>query len=152
MPDAVWAVAQIVPSPEIVVAENVAHFGLRWQVTPILYSFGIHRGQSPWRAFIAEPFVRQVGSIEGYVSPEYVSGQGGDMFSLRFGTRAYFPLLSHGEYLSVSLGTSYSTFASGGVGYELGAYVLFGIFGVQLTTSPTPGQPSWIATLRFRYF
>lgn len=154
MPDAVWAVTQVVPSPQLAIAEKQAHFGLRWQVTPVLYSFGAHRGTSPWRALIVEPALRQSGSIEAFASPEYlaIGDSAPGRWSVRLGTRAYFPLVEHGEYLSMSLGTSYSTFAGGGVGYEGGVYVFFGVFGIQVTYSPSPMQPPLIVTLRFRYF
>ncbi len=154
MPDAAWAIAQTIPSPEIAIAEKQAYFGLRWQVTPVLYAFNTHRGARPWRAFIAEPGIRQAGSIEAFASPEYlaIGSSAPGRWSLRLGTRAYFPVLEHGEYLSFSLGTSYSTFAGGGVGYEGGVYVLFGVLGIQVTYSPSPLQPPVIVTLRFRYF
>lgn len=76
LPDAAWAITQLVPSPEIAVGgeERGAQVGLRWQVTPVLYSFGVNRRKSPWRAFIAEPMVRQGGSVEAYVSPDAGGG------------------------------------------------------------------------------
>ena len=39
-----------------------------------------------------------------------------------------------------------------GAAYELGAYVLFGIAGTQITWSPGRGPAELIATLRLRYF
>jgi hypothetical protein len=123
-------------------------------VTPLLFSWGIHRGLSPWRFFVAEPFVRQSGSVELYVSPEFFATSSfGDHGALRTGVRAYFPVVEHGEYLSVSLGSSHlliagHSFAAG----EVGAYVLFGILGAQLTLSPRAGPIATIATLRVRYF
>ena len=152
-PDVVWVVAQAIPSPEIASFDHAAHFGLRWQVTPVLYSFGTHRSAPRWRAFIAEPFTRHAGSVELFASPEYMtSDRSEDRLSLRVGTRSYFPIASRGEYLSVSIGASYSTFRGGAVGYEAGAYTLFGIFGVAVTYSPSREAPTWIGTLRFRYF
>jgi len=157
LPDAAWAITQLVPSPEIAVGgeERGAHVGLRWQVTPVLYSFGVNRRKSPWRAFIAEPMVRQGGSVEAYVSPEWID-EGRrvvDRFALRPGLRIYFPLVQHGDNLSWSMGTSYTTFGPhGGVGYELGVYTLYGIFGLQVTVSPTREEPPCIVTLRVRYF
>ena len=91
LPDAAWAITQLVPSPEIAVGgeERGAHVGLRWQVTPLLYSFGVNRRVSPWRAFIAEPMVRQGGSVEAYVSPEWIDEgpRAIDRFALRPGLR-----------------------------------------------------------------
>ena len=148
LPNAPWALAQLVPSPEISFDAAGAHAGMRWQVTPVLYSFGSRAEVSRWRAFIAEPFVRHVGSIELSANPEYLAGD----FSVRAGPRAYFPLIDHGEYLSCSIGTSLSTIGGLSVGYEAGVYVLYGILGVQLTLSPSPNAPPAIAALRFRFF
>jgi len=152
-----WLATQLVPSPELAYGSGLTRFGVRWQATPLLYSWGIHRGLSPWRFFIAEPYVRQSGSIELYVSPEYFfyGSSFADGWVARFGTRAYFPLIEHGEYLSVSAGASSFAFAgNAGAAFEAGAYVLFGVVGVQLTVSPTPATAplATIATLRLRYF
>ncbi len=66
-----WLATQLVPSPEIAGGQGTARFGARWQVTPVLFSWGIHRGLSPWRFIVEEPLVRQSGSIELYLTPEY---------------------------------------------------------------------------------
>jgi hypothetical protein len=150
-----WIATQVVPSPELAYGDGTARFGLRWQVTPILFSWGVHRGLSPWRFLVAEPYVRQSGSIELYATPEYVAygSHFSDGWVARAGLRSYFPLIEHGEYLSVSVGTS--TFALAGqpgVAYEAGAYVLFGTVGVQVTAAPSGGPLATIATLRIRYF
>lgn len=152
-----WFLTQLVPSPELAGGRHAGpRFGLRWQVTPLLYSWGVHRGLSPWRFFVAEPPVRQSGSVELYFTPEYFPGYGrslGDDWMARPGVRAYLPLVAHGEYLSMSIGSSYSYFEGrSGAAYEAGLYALFGVVGVQLTASPSPGPFSWIATLRLRYF
>jgi hypothetical protein len=150
-----WLVTQLVPSPELAYGDRAARFGVRWQVTPLLYSWGIHRGLSPWRFFVVEPYVRQSGSIELFVTPEYVSygASAGDGAIFRTGVRSYFPLVEHGEYLSVSVGASQFFFAgTSGMAYEAGAYVLYGAVGVQLTVSPSTAPLATIATLRLRYF
>ena len=73
-PTLLWCAIQLVPSPQwSLLAHDGLRFGLRWQVTPVLYSFGINRKLSPWRWFVVEPFVRQVGSAEIFCSPEYVN-------------------------------------------------------------------------------
>lgn len=152
---AIWIVTQLLPSPGVAGVHGVATFDMRWQVTPLLYSFGIHRGASPLRAFVVEPFVRHVGSIEAYVSPEYLArGEAAaDRWILRPGIRAYFPLVERGEYLSCSVGTSYAALAGhGGVAYEAGIYTLFGVVGLQATYAPAREPADWITTLSIRYF
>jgi hypothetical protein len=153
-----WLATQLVPSPEVAYGGDHARFGMRWQVTPLLFSWGIHRGLSPWRFFVAEPYVRQSGSVELFVTPEYVvyGSSFSDGWLLRTGVRSYFPLVEHGEYLSVSVGASAFDFAGysarWGAAYEVGAYALFGVVGLQVTLSPSVAPLATIATLRFRYF
>jgi hypothetical protein len=151
----VWALLQLVPSPELGAGDDGALFGLRWQLTPLLYSFATDARLDRFRSFIAEPVVRQSGSLELFVSPEYLALEGGAgaRFGVRAGVRSYFGLIARGEYLSVSLGSSYFRFRDHeGVAYEAGAYVLFGSLGVQLTYAPGFDAASWLATLRLRYF
>jgi hypothetical protein len=150
-----WLATQLVPSPEVAAGDGRARAGLGWQMTPLLYSWGIHRGLSPWRFFVVEPFVRQSGSVEVFVTPEYLwyGSTFADGWLLRTGVRSYFPLIEHGEYLSVSVGASGFTLAGrSGAAYEAGAYVLFGVVGLQVTLSPSSGPVAAITTLRLRYF
>jgi hypothetical protein len=147
-----WALWQLVPSPELAVAEDGLRFGLQWQLTPLSYSFGVDRRLSPWRAFIVEPVVRHSGSVELFFSPEYLA-RAGERFGFRAGVRSYFGLLHRGDYLSVSLGSAYMRFGrSDAVAYEGGAYVLFGMLGLQVTYAPALSDASWIGTLRVRFF
>jgi hypothetical protein len=150
-----WLLTQLVPSPELVYGDATARFGVRWQVTPLLFSWGIHRGLSPWRFFVVEPNVRQSGSVELYVTPEAVTSGGslGPSGVLRTGLRAYFPLIDHGEVLSVSAGASQFFYGGqSGAGYEAGVYTLFGVVGVQVTVSPLFSPLATMATLNLRYF
>jgi hypothetical protein len=150
-----WALWQLVPSPALGVGDSGAVFGLRWQVTPVLYSFATDPRLSRWRWFVAEPIVRQSGSVELYFSPEYltIGNTFGDRLGARMGIRSYFGLIQRGDYLSVSVGTSYYRFGeSDGVSYEGGVYALFGILGLQLTHSPGLAEARWLGTLRLRYF
>ncbi len=155
-PTLAWLATQFIPSPEIAAGGGHTAFGLRWQVTPLLYSWGINRRLSPWRVLVVEPLSRQSGSVEAYLSPEFidVAGDASDKWLLRPGVRAYFPIVAHGEYVSVSLGSSYQHVQSrSSAAFEAGIYVLYGIFGVQVTYAPVAHQPAGtIVTLRFRYF
>jgi hypothetical protein len=157
-PALVWLATQLVPSPQIAAAREGAVFGLEWQLTPVLYSFGVHRDASPWRAFVAEPRVRHVGSVELFAAPEYlalrdVPDRAKDRWFVRPGARAYFPLARGGEYLSWSLGVSYAWGSErSGAAYEVGAYTLFGIFGVRIAWAPQREPADVIATLAVRYF
>lgn len=160
-----WALLQLLPSPEVALgrqrhfdasgaADNGprAAFGLRWQLTPLLWSFGVHRSQPRFRAFIVDPLARVSGSIELSTTFEYIGGDI-DRVLVRPGVRTYLPILSKGEALSVSLGTSLYSFDDGlRVAYDVGAYTFSGFLGFQLTVAPTHAPLAGIATIRLRYF
>ncbi len=156
VPTVPWVGAQLVPSPEFVSdPRHGALFGMRWQLTPLLYSFGIYRTLSPWRAFVVEPIVRQSGSTELYFSPEYfgVSGSVDQRFGARTGLRTYLPVVERGDDLSLSFGASWLHWQGrDSVGYEAGAHVLFGFVGAIVTFEPLPHAARWTFTLQLRIF
>ncbi len=147
-----WLGAQLVPSPELTLGEPAAGFGLRWQLTPVLYSFGIHRELSPWRFFVVEPLTRQSGSVELHFSPEYLTALD-DHLGVRAGIRSYFPLAQRGEYLSLALGASYLRFGEQeAVAYETGLYVLYGFVGLEVAYAARLEPARIIAALKLRVF
>jgi len=147
-----WFLLQFLPSPEVAAGRGEAAFGLRWQVTPLLWSWGTSRHVSRWRSFVVDPLARHAGSLELTGTVEYFFGNV-DRAIARPGVRAYFPVAQRGEYLSVSLGTStYSYDDKMRVAYDVGAYVLWGLFGVQATIAPENGPLTAIGTFRIRYF
>jgi hypothetical protein len=163
-PTFAWAALQLIPSPELAFGRHhhvneqgiidratSTAFGLRWQLSPVLWSFGVHRRQPRWRFFIVDPIARQSGSVELSTSFEYIGGHI-DAVLVRPGVRVYLPVLDRGEYLSVSLGTSVYRYDGLRVAYDVGAYILSGFFGVQLTIAPTHAPLAAIATLRLRAF
>lgn len=150
-----WLLFQLVPSPELVLGSRGAAFGARWQLTPFSYSFGTDPRLDRFRFFLIEPLVRQSGSLELFVSPEYLAIE--RRFAARFGGRAglrsYFGVLERGDYLSLSLGSSYYRFAGEhGVTYEAGVYVLFGFLGLQVGYSPAFERARVVSTLAVRVF
>jgi len=150
-----WAATQFAPSPQWSIPESGSStFGFRWQLTPLLYSWGMNRRVSPWRSFVVEPLTRNNGSAELFLSPEYLPLPGSETQWLwRGGIRATFPLVEYGDYLSGSLATSYYRFGSeSGVSYEAGLYMFFGILGAQVTWSPDLTIAPWTFTIRIRYF
>lgn len=158
-PSLAWFIVQLIPSPEVAVgrrsapdARIEAAFGLRWQVTPLLWSWGTNRHASRWRSFVVDPLARHSGSLELTGTVEYFFGTV-ERAIVRPGVRAYFPLVQRGEYLSMSIGTStYAYDERMRVAYDVGAYVLWGLFGVQATIAPENGPLTAIGTFRIRYF
>jgi hypothetical protein len=163
-PTLAWTALQLLPSPELAFGRQrnidesgAVHrsvpttFGLRWQLTPVLWSFGVHRRQPRWRFFVVDPIARQSGSLELSTSFEYIGGEI-DSILVRPGLRLYLPVVQRGEYLSVSLGTSAYRYEGLRVAYDVGAYILSGFLGLQVTVAPTHAPLAAIATVRFRYF
>ena len=153
---ALWAALQLVPSPEAVVWNGAARFGARWQVTPLLYSFGINRKLSPWRSFVVEPIVRHSGSIELHLSPEILAGSlaaGTERWIVRAGLRSYFPLIYRGDYLSGSAGGALVHAGDkNGVAFDAGLHTVGGFFGVRASYCPTPGLRITTVALEIRIF
>jgi hypothetical protein len=164
-PSLAWTALQLLPSPEVVVGrvrspgpagesnvETETAFGLRWQLAPILWSWGTNRRVSRWRFLVVDPLARHSGSLELSGTFEYLFGHV-DRMIVRPGVRAYFPLAQRGEYVSVSIGTStYAYDEKMRVAYDAGVYVLAGLFGLQATVAPDHGPMSAIGTFRIRYF
>jgi len=159
-----WALLQLVPSPEIAVgrvetrdaagavdASTRAAFGLRWQLTPLLWSFGVHPRQSRWRSFIVDPIARHSGSLELSASFEYIAGHV-DRLLARPGLRVYLPVAHKGEYLSASFGTSVYGYDGVRVAYDVGLYLLGGFVGLQVTVAPAHAPLAGIATISLRGF
>ncbi|MBL1214193.1 MAG: hypothetical protein HND52_12610 [Ignavibacteriae bacterium] len=150
-----WLLIQMIPSPEWVKNNDKFSFGMQWQITPLLYSFGINKNVNPWRSFIIDPVKRQSGSAEFFLSPEYLNLASSfkNKWLFRTGVRLYFPLWHRGEYLSYSISSSYFNFnGQNGISYEAGIYMFAGILGFQTTYSPAFKNSEWIFTFRIRYF
>jgi hypothetical protein len=153
---ALWAALQLIPSPEVVRWDGATRFGARWQLTPLLYSFGINRKLSPWRSFVVEPTVRNSGSIELHLSPEILAGTmvpGMERWLVRGGLRSYFPLLYRGDYLSGSAGGSLVHAGDrNGVAFDGGLHTVGGFFGLTASYCPTPGLRITTVALEIRIF
>ena len=148
-PSIPWILAQAVPSPQIAFTRGSSTFGLRWQVTPYLYSWGVHHNAPRrFRLFVVEPSMRHAGSFEFFGGPEWFADR---RWLGRAGARSYFPIVDRGEALAMSIATSVWTSKHRfGPSLELGVHFLFGMLGVTLAHSPTLERAEWIATVHVR--
>ncbi|HMI85090.1 MAG TPA: hypothetical protein VK550_13405 [Polyangiaceae bacterium] len=149
----VWSFAQLIPSPLYVASSDRVGGGVRWQITPFVYSFGV--AAKPVRAFVIEPVARHAGAFELFGSPEWAccAPDGHTSWIARGGARMYFPLLGRGEGLTGSLGGSYYRAGGGdGASLEAGIYVLFAMLGFTVTVSPRLAGREVISALHIRYF
>jgi hypothetical protein len=155
VPTLPWIGTELLPSPELAAGDG-PRFGLSWQLTPILYSWGLNRRLDPFRFFVVEPLTRQSGSLELFASPAYLANGSGarDHWFGRVGARSYFPLVQRGENLSVSLGSYYLRNFAGddGAAYEAGAYVLYGFIGVRFAYAPGFAPARYLTTFSIRVF
>jgi len=148
-----WGLAQLIPSPLLVTGASHVGGGLRWQVTPLLYSFGI--AERPVRLFLVSPIARHSGSVELHLSPEWAccAPNAQQSWLARAGLRLYLPLLEHGEVLSWSVGSSYYRAAgTDGLAGDLGLYTFSGVLGLNVTVSPTLTRREVMSVLTLRYF
>ncbi|MBX7154718.1 MAG: hypothetical protein K1X91_07120 [Bacteriodetes bacterium] len=149
-----WALVQLVPSFTWTPVNGDVFAGVRWNLTPLLYSWGANRKLTPWRVLMAEPYQRHSGSIEAHISPEWSNAEFGNArWGSRSGLRAFLPVYRHGEHVSCSVGAHYSWFGSEKtLGYEAGLYTLFGLFGVNALYTPERTAAPFTISLNIRYF
>lgn len=152
-PTGLWLAAQLLPASELASGAGQVSFGLRWTVTPMLWSFGVNRRRSPWRWFVVEPNVRHSGSIELFASPEVLFGERARVL-VRPGVRVYFPLLERGDALSASIAASLQSIdGTHAPSIEVAMYALYGICGLLVSYAPGPVTPAQtIISLSLRYF
>ena len=150
-PTIFWMVAQGIPSPEIGVGGASPAAGLRWQLTPLLYSFGLYRKLSPWRTFVVEPLTRQSGSVELFFSPEFLSARTTEWIA-RTGVHATFPLLERGEKLALTIGAGACFGSVTSADFEAGVSILFGAFGLFFSYAPRVTLAPATLALRVRLF
>lgn len=132
---------------------GVPRLSLAWQITPVLYSFGVNRRVSPWRFLVVDPLARVSGSIELHFSPEWMPSAPETPLFYRTGFRTTLPLHQHGEYVALMLGASYSRFeGKGGIIYEGGLSLLFGTVGLVVSHSPAFPDLRLGVRLNLKYF
>jgi hypothetical protein len=134
-PTLFWIFAQTIPSPEVAFGGASPGAGLRWQLTPLLYSWGMYRKLSPWRTMVVEPLTRQSGSLELFVSPEFISTNHAEWL-MRVGVHATFPIRERGEKLAFTLGAGAVFGAESSAEIEAGVTVFFGTFGLFVAYAP----------------
>ena len=148
-----WMGTQLIPSPEVGFGGPGPAVGMRWQLTPLLYSFGMYRKLSPWRAFVVEPLTRQSGSLELFLSPEYVNVPGRtDEWLVRAGIHATFPLLERGEKLAFTLGAGVVLGSETSAELEGGFTIVWGLLGLFFAYAPRVTLAPATLMLRVRWF
>lgn len=147
-----WLQLQAVPSYTLIATPHGNAFGFEWELSPVLYSFGMTKLVSPWYGFIVEPTARFSGSVELIASGQILTKKiGGSYFGGSAQLLGHIPLIERGEYLGLNvgaakyfLGDSSPLFVVGGIS------TLFGIVHFNVKYSDAPSI--WIWSLEFRIF
>jgi hypothetical protein len=148
----VWFPFQLIPSLTLVSSPAQSGFGFEWEVTPLLYSFGINKQISPWYSFIVEPTARFTGSVELNAAGQiFTTKLGNSYFAYSGHILAYVPLIERGEHLSLNLGAAIYRVADQTRVFKVaGISTIFGIVHFNIKHSPNP--TTWIGSLEFRIF
>lgn len=144
-------IVQTIPSPELGIGGASPAAGMRWQLTPLLYSFGMYRKLSPWRTFVVEPLTRQSGSIEIFFSPEFISARTTEWIA-RTGVHATFPLRERGEKLALTIGAGVCFGAETSADFEAGVSIIAGALGLFFSYAPRVTLAPATIALRVRWF
>jgi len=140
-----WTLLQAVPSFGFVQDANSndarIQLALKWNITPVNFSFTANKYVSPFQFFMINPVRRNTGSIEIFIQPELATASYSynnfNKFGLSTGTRLILPVSEMGENISASIGGKYNyrNLNSGekyqSFGIEAGIYFIAGIVGFQ---------------------
>jgi hypothetical protein len=162
---ATWSLVQAVPSPSFYQDNNNDNsrlqFGLKWNITPVNYSFNANKMITPLQFFKVNPMRRYGGSIELFIQPEWTTSayKYSDLsrFSVSPGLRMFIPFIEYGEYLAGSISVKYSVRKNklneykNVFGFEFGTYILFGIVGLNYTYNFTDNS-RYNFSVNFKYY
>jgi hypothetical protein len=155
-----WLITQLLPSPGVAVASEGGErsgLWLQWQLTPVLWAWGLRRDVPRSRVLVAEPPARVGGSVELHLSPDYFSladpqtPAAPSRWGMHTGVRTWWPLHMRGDYLAAAVG-AHVLWWNGQVqpGVDAGLSILFGVLGIHGAWQPATG--SWQLGLKVRYF
>ena len=154
-PSLPWLATQLLPSPGVALGNEGAQLSLAWQLTPVLWSWGIHRELRPWRFFVVEPLTRLSGSLELHGGAEYLSvgDEFADRWLARGGIRTTLPVWQRGEYVALSVGSSLVGFRGNlSPSYDAGIHFLYGVLGLRAVLNPGVDEAKAVVQLAVRYF
>ncbi len=148
----VWLPLQLIPSVTLYNDAARSNFGFEWEVTPLLYSFGMNDQISPWYSFIVEPTARFVGSVEISLAGQvYTTKLGQSYFSSSGQVMGFIPLSERGEHFTLNLGLAgYRIGEETRVFKVIGVSSFFGMLHFNLKHAASPS--TWIGSLEFRIF
>lgn len=100
-----WVVLQTIPSLTWLTFPEQTHFAFEWEVTPILYSFGMTKLDPPWHFLSVTQPERFAGSLELNFSTQlYTKKVGTSHWGFSGQLLTHLPLIQKGEYLGFNAG------------------------------------------------
>jgi hypothetical protein len=147
-----WLPYQAIPSMMVISHPGDIPFAFEWEVTPLLYSFGMTRKVSPWHSMFVLPPARFTGSIELKVTGQISTRKTGSSY---FGSSAqligHIPLIERGEYLGLNVGVAKYAFAGSSAWFKvIGVSTLFSFVEFNFKHSSDPVM--WMGTIELRFF
>ena len=147
-----WATLQAVPSLSWTSFPTKTQFSLEWEITPVLYSFGMNKLDPRWHLFFVTQPERFAGSIEFNISTQlypYKVRTGYWGFSGQL--LAHLPLVERGEHLGLNLGAAHYIIDGSASNYFIvGFSTLFGFLHYNVKYSPA--ESIWMHSIEFRLF
>jgi hypothetical protein len=147
-----WLIMQAIPSVSWTCFPAQTHFSFEWEVTPILYSWGMTKLDPPLHFFFVTQPERFTGSVEFNISTQlYMNQVGASHWGFSGQLMAHLPLVEKGEYLGLNLGIARYNIAGFSSNYLVGGFsTLFGFLHYNIKYSPI--DEIWMHSIEFRFF
>jgi hypothetical protein len=147
-----WFILQAVPSVSWTCFPEQTHFSFEWEVTPLLYSWGMTNLDPPVHFFFITQPERFTGSLEFTLSTQlYPYRVGTNHWGFSGQLLAHLPLMDYGEYLGLNFGVARYIIAGNSSNYIVGGFsTLFGF--LHYTIKYSPVNEIWMHSIEFRFF
>jgi hypothetical protein len=147
-----WLLMQAVPSVSWTCFPTQTHFSFEWEATPLLYSWGMTKLDSPVHFFFVTQPERFTGSIEFNISTQlYTSQVRTSHWGFSGQLLTHLPLVEKGEYAGLNFGIARYNIAGVSSNFMVGGVsTLFGFLHYNIKFSPA--DKIWMHSIEFRFF
>jgi hypothetical protein len=147
-----WLILQSIPSLTWTSLPSQTNFAFEWEITPLLYSFGMTKLDPPWHFFKISQPERFAGSLEFDITVQlFTSLVGTSHWGFSGQLLGHLPLIERGEYLGLNIGVARYSNAFVSTNYLVGGFsTLFGFLHYNIKYSPSDAL--WMHSVEFRFF
>lgn len=147
-----WIMLQLLPSCSWVKLQEQTHFAFEWEISPLIYSFGMNPLDPPWHFLQVTQPERFAGSIELDVTSQmYFTRIGSTHWGFSGQLLMHLPLVERGEYVGLNLGVARYTLAGSASTYIVGGFsTIFGFIHYNIKYSPA--DKIWMNSIELRFF